>query len=114
MKIAPLIGFALVLLHAMSMTSTAATKGVTLEPIPLENSEFDPAGHGCQLAGTGAADARYWSTKEHGVADSEWFDDGVAALGSKGGCTASFVLAGDVITPGTAYRVGFGVARWGH
>jgi hypothetical protein len=113
MKIAPLIGFALVLLHTMSMTAAAATKGVTLEPIPLENSEFDPAGHGCQLAGTGAADATYWSTKEHGLSDSEWFDDEVAALGSRGGCTASFVLAGKAITPGTAYRVGFGVARWG-
>ena len=38
MKNAPLIGFALILLHSMSMTAGAETKAVTLEPIPLKLS----------------------------------------------------------------------------
>ncbi len=113
MKTLSLIGLVLFSLHSMSSPVSAETEGLTLEPIRVGNPEFDSSGHGCQLTGTGSADAQYWSPKEHDVADSEWFDGEVAALGSRGDCAVSLNLSGEAIASGATYRVGFGIARWG-
>ena len=113
MKILSLIALTLISLHSTSMRAGADTKVVVLEPIQIGNPEFNSTGQGWQFTGTGSADAGHWSPKENGDPDSEWFDGEVAALGARGGCATSHVLADGVITPGASYRVGFGVAQRG-